>query len=169
MKVRSPRVLSLDEAVQITATLRQKASSIVFTNGCYDLFHFGHLYSLEFAKSQGDVLFVAVNDDDSVRRLKGDSRPILNLTMRVELLAALRSVDYVLSFSEDTALEVIRRLQPEVYVKDSSYRVEDTEEGKEVARYGGRICTFNRLPNLSTTSIVKNICSKCRKDEGGQV
>ncbi len=157
MKIHSPFILSLNQAKKVLEELRKQGKKIVLTNGCYDLLHAGHLAGLRFAKSQGDVLVVAVNDDASVRRLKGESRPIIPVEMRMELLIALKVVDYVIPFTEDTALEVVKTLKPDVYVKGADYDLQDTPEGIEVLSYGGRILATPLIPNISTTSIIEKI------------
>ena len=145
--------------------LRRKGQKTVLTNGCFDLLHAGHLACLEFAKAQGDILIVAVNDDSSVRRLKGEGRPVTPGWMRLELLSALRTVDYVVAFSDDNAAAVVRLLRPDVYVKGGDYDAAATPEGQEAARYGGKSMTAPFLPGISTTDIINKICALKRKDE----
>jgi D-beta-D-heptose 7-phosphate kinase/D-beta-D-heptose 1-phosphate adenosyltransferase len=104
----------------------------VFTNGCFDILHAGHVDYLEFAKSQGDKLVVAVNSDDSVRRLKGDKRPVNSLNMRLKLLAGLRCVDYVLFFNDDTPINVIKSIMPDTIVKGSPYKTREEVVGHDI-------------------------------------
>ncbi|QZY55882.1 adenylyltransferase/cytidyltransferase family protein [Crassaminicella profunda] len=157
MKTHTPTILSLNQAHKKLDQLKKRGKTIVLTNGCYDLLHVGHIASLKFAKSQGDILVVAVNNDLSVRRLKGNSRPIIPEKMRMELLSELKVVDYVILFSEDNALEVVKKLQPNIYVKSADYNLRNTPEGMEVLKYGGKIQTAPFIPDISTTSIIEKI------------
>lgn len=159
MSLHDARVLEVREVPVIVKQLHEGGKKIAFTNGCFDLLHVGHIHSLRFAKQQGDVLMVAVNDDSSVRLLKGDQRPIFPLSQRVALLAAIRWVDYVLPFSGDTALEIVSSVRPDVYVKGDDYCVEQTPEGIEVLRNGGVVRTVPRLAHMSTTDVINRIAS----------
>lgn len=129
----------------------------MLTNGCFDLLHAGHLSSLQFAKSLGDILIVAVNTDASVRRLKGKSRPIFPAGMRMEILGALRHVDYVISFGRDNAVEIVRAVRPDIYVKSEEYNLRDIPEGATVLAYGGKVVAAPLVPGISTTAILKQI------------
>ncbi len=131
---------------------------IVFTNGVFDLLHPGHIQLLQFARSQGDLLVVGVNDDASVRRLKGDKRPIFPLAERLEVLAALACVDYVVPFGEDTPLELIRALGPiDVLVKGGDYAPNEVVGRAEVEAAGGRLCLFKLSGNYSTSAMIEKI------------
>ncbi|MCU0237164.1 MAG: adenylyltransferase/cytidyltransferase family protein [Acidobacteria bacterium] len=132
--------------------------TVVFTNGVFDLLHPGHVELLQFARSQGGLLVVGVNDDASVRRLKGDKRPIFPLAERLEVLAALACVDYVVPFAEDTPLELIRALGCiDVLVKGGDY-VPATVVGRaEVEATGGRLCLFRLSGNYSTSAMIEKI------------
>ena len=133
---------------------------IVFTNGVFDLLHPGHVELLECARSQGDLLVVGVNDDASVRRLKGEKRPIFPLAERLEVLAALACVDYVVPFGEDTPLELIRELGCiDVLVKGGDYAPSDVVGKKEVEARGGRLCIFKLSGNYSTSALIQRILS----------
>ncbi|TCO79048.1 adenylyltransferase/cytidyltransferase family protein [Marinisporobacter balticus] len=157
MKTHNPIILSLDQAQKTLKKLQKQGKKIVLTNGCYDLLHVGHIASLKFAKSKGDILVVAVNDDLSVRRLKGESRPIIPAKMRMELLSELKVVDYVILFSEDNALKVVKTIKPNVYVKGEEYNLRDTPEGMEVLKYSGKIESAPLVPSISTTAIIEKI------------
>lgn len=135
--------------------LRNREYKLVFTNGCFDLIHSGHLHTLEFARNQGDKLVVAVNSDESIRRLKGDTRPILPLYERMKLLAALEHVDYVISFDEDTPQKLIEGIKPDVLVKGADW------EGKEVAGADcvKEVCYVPLIQGHSTSEIIKKIKS----------
>ena len=130
---------------------------IVLTNGCLDLLHIGHIELLKFAKSLGNYLIVAINSDDSVKRLKGLSRPINNEITRKTILESIKYVDEVVIFNEDTPLEVIKKLQPNIIVKGGDYKKEDVV-GYEFEKLGLlEIKLFNYIPNNSTTSIIERI------------
>ena len=132
------RVVSLDEAVARAAAARRRGAVIVLANGAFDPLHVGHLRYLEGARRAGDRLVVAVNADRSVRRLKGDGRPILPAAERAEIVAGLRAVDCVVVFEEDTVAGVIERLRPEIHAKGTDYTPETVPERAAVAAYGGR-------------------------------
>jgi len=131
---------------------------VVFTNGCFDLIHLGHIDYLSKAKDLGDVLLVGLNTDASVRRLdKGASRPIKDQYSRAMILAALRFVDGVVLFDEDTPLELIKRVQPDVLVKGSDYRAQEIVGYEVVKNKGGEIVTIDFLPGYSTSLIEEKI------------
>jgi len=137
--------------------LRKAGYKIVFTNGCFDIIHRGHVELLRFARSLGDVLVVGLNDDESVRRLKGKNRPINTLEDRAFVLLSIRWVDFVVPFSEDTPERIIREISPDVLVKGGDYRIEDVAGADFVLSKGGRVEIFNYLEGYSTTSIIKKI------------
>lgn len=132
--------------------------SLVFTNGVFDLLHVGHVRYLRQARALGDLLIVGVNSDESVRRLnKGPERPLNVADERIELLEALRWVDGAVEFAEDTPVELIRQLRPEVHVKGGDYRVEDLPETPIVQEYGGRVEILPFVVGRSTTSLVNRM------------
>ena len=135
----------------------RRGKTVVFTNGCFDLVHAGHVRALETARQFGDVLVVGVNSDSSVRRLKGDTRPIVPEMQRAELIAALKPVDYVVIFPEINPIETIRLLRPDVHVKSGDYRAEDMPETPYVLDGGGRVEIVPLLAGLSSTGIVERI------------
>jgi D-beta-D-heptose 7-phosphate kinase/D-beta-D-heptose 1-phosphate adenosyltransferase len=137
--------------------LRKAGYKIVFTNGCFDIIHRGHVELLKFARSLGDVLVVGLNDDESVRRLKGKNRPINTLEDRAFVLLSIRWVDFVVPFSEDTPERIIREISPDILVKGGDYRIEDIAGADFVLSKGGRVEIFNYLEGYSTTSIIKKI------------
>lgn len=130
---------------------------VVFTNGCFDIIHVGHVRYLTTAKNFGDVLIVGLNTDESVRKLKGNSRPINNQNDRAEVLLGLKAVDYVILFGEQTAENLIAELQPDIYVKGGDYTLETLPEAKIVQSYGGRVEIVNLVAGKSTTNIIKKI------------
>ena len=146
-------------AVELNRELRKLADKkIVFTNGVFDLFHAGHIDLLEFAKRSGDFLIVGINDDSSVRRLKGETRPIYPLEQRLRMIAALRVVDGVIPFAEETPLELIKSLhRVDVLVKGGDYRLHEVVGREVVEKAGGRVLLFHFKTEISTTAIIKKI------------
>lgn len=149
-------VLTADEAASLIAELRSQGKTIGFTNGCFDILHPGHLSSFERARDLCDVLFVGLNSDDSVRRLKGPTRPVNNQAARSAMVAALKAVNYVVIFEEDTALPLITKLKPDIIAKEG-YPLERWPEGQLVVSYGGQAVELPRVEGFSTTSIVEKI------------
>jgi D-beta-D-heptose 7-phosphate kinase/D-beta-D-heptose 1-phosphate adenosyltransferase len=137
--------------------LRKFEKSVVFTNGCFDILHTGHLKLLEQAKSLGDILVVGLNSDSSVQRLKGSTRPLQNETDRAHLLAGLACVDFVVVFDEDTPLKLLMEIKPQVLVKGGDYTKETIVGAREVEEYGGKIAIIDLIQGKSTTGIVKLI------------
>jgi len=156
-------VLERAAAAEQVASWRAAGQSVVFTNGVFDLLHRGHVASLAAARARGDRLVVGVNDDASVRRLKGPHRPLAPLEDRMEVLAALRAVDLVTPFAEDTPEELIRALRPDVLVKGADYKVEDVAGGAFVRSYGGRVETVELVPGRSTSSVVERVLERYGK------
>jgi rfaE bifunctional protein nucleotidyltransferase chain/domain len=139
-----------------------KGVRVVFTNGCFDVLHRGHVEYLAAARALGDLLVVAVNDDGSVRRLKGPDRPVNPVADRVAVLAALRCVDRVEVFADDTPIRLIERLRPDVYVKGGDYTPETLPEAPVVRGYGGEVHIIPYLPGRSTTAIIER--AQCSRD-----
>ncbi len=137
-----------------------RGERVVMTNGCFDILHAGHVSYLQEARSHGDRLIVAVNDDDSVKRLKGDGRPVNQLDRRMAVLAGLASVDWVVPFSEDTPHRIISRLLPNMLVKGGDYKIEEIAGGEEVIAAGGTVKVLCFEDGISTTKIIENIMSK---------
>ena len=151
-------VLGLPELQQALAIARARGEKIVFTNGCFDLLHAGHVSYLQQARAQGDRLAVAVNSDASVARLKGEGRPLNPLGRRMSVLAGLAAVDWVVSFDTDTPEALLHSLQPDVLVKGGDYsRKEDVVGWQIVEGYGGRVAIMERIDDLSTTGLVARI------------
>ncbi len=130
---------------------------VVMTNGCFDILHPGHVAYLQQASAQGDVLVVAVNDDDSVRRLKGSSRPINPLQDRMAVLAALGCVNFVVAFTEDTPARLIEAVAPNILVKGGDYRVEEIAGHESVLARGGQVLTLDFVPGHSTSSMLARL------------
>ncbi len=146
-------VLDRDAAAAWAREHRGEGRKVVFTNGCFDLLHRGHVDLLEAARALGDVLVVGVNDDDSVRRLKGADRPWVVAEDRARVLAALRAVDRVVVFPEDTPRELIVALRPSFVVKGGDYRPQDVVGGPEAAAWGGEVRIIPLTPGRSSTRI----------------
>lgn len=149
------KLVDRDELAAILEQSRARGKSVVFTNGCFDLLHAGHIESLQKSKSFGDVLVVALNSDASVQRLKGPTRPLQNQNDRARIMAALSCVDYVTIFDEETPLELIQKLRPNVLVKGGDYTVATIVGAKEVLGWGGRVEIISLVPGRSTTSLVE--------------
>lgn len=139
------------------AAARARGERIVFTNGCFDLLHAGHVHYLREARALGDRLIVAVNDDASVRRLKGAGRPLNPLARRMAVLAGLEAVDWVVGFAEDTPEDLLHRLRPDILVKGGDYRTDQVVGWQIVAGYGGEVRTLGLVEDCSTTTLVERI------------
>ncbi len=157
------KVRSLEEIEIITDRIRKRKNRIVFTNGCFDLLHAGHVSMLEKAKSFGDVLIVGLNSDDSVRRLKGNDRPIINQNDRAKVLQSLHSVDYVVIFDEDTPERIIKIIKPDVLVKGKDYLGKHIAGEEFVKENGGNVALIDLEAGRSTTNII-GIIKKEDKD-----
>ena len=137
--------------------LRAGGKKVVFTNGCFDILHAGHVRYLAKARSFGDCLVLGLNSDASVRRLKGPERPINNEQDRAEVVGGLQSVDYVVIFDEPTAEQLIAKVKPDVYVKGGDYTLETLPEAKIVQSYGGRVEFVQMVAGRSTTNVIEKI------------
>lgn len=144
-------------AIEIIETLKKQGKKVVFTNGCFDILHVGHLNYLNEAKRQGDILVVGVNSNASVRRLKGETRPINDEIDRAELLCGLKAVDYTVIFEEDTPCELLDELKPSIHVKGGDYTKDKLPETKIVEKNGGEVRILKFVEGKSTTNIVKKI------------
>jgi D-beta-D-heptose 7-phosphate kinase / D-beta-D-heptose 1-phosphate adenosyltransferase len=145
------------ELARLLASHRAAGRRVVCTNGCFDVLHRGHLAYLEQARRLGDVLVVGVNDDASVRRLKGPGRPVNPAEDRAAVLAALACVNHVAIFGGDTAAELVEFVRPDVYVKGADYAARVLPEAAVVARYGGEVRLLELVPNRSTSAIIERI------------
>jgi len=150
---------------EVLTELRRQGKRIIFTNGCFDLLHPGHIHTLTRAKALGDVLAVGINSDASVKRLKGAQRPILNETERALLLSALEAVDYVTLFTEDTPLELICLLRPQVLVKGGDWSPEAIVGKEAVEADGGEVVLIPYQPGFSTTGVIERILAVYRTAE----
>ena len=170
------KIYSLDQLLMERARLRRLGRRVVFTNGCFDLIHPGHIRYLQEARRLGDALIVALNSDSSVRELKGASRPILDQNERAEVMAALGCVDYVTIFDEPTPREIVAALLPDVLVKGGDWGVDRIVGRDEVEAAGGKVLSLPFVEGCSTTDLVERIVRlNCQGDteaqrrrEGGQ-
>jgi rfaE bifunctional protein nucleotidyltransferase chain/domain len=151
------KIVAREQIREICARLREQGKRIVFTNGCFDILHPGHIHCLKLAAGEGDVLVVGVNDDESVRGLKGPDRPILPQDQRAELLSALFFVDYVVLFPEPTPLELVKAVLPDVLVKGGDYRKSEVVGRDIVEGRGGKLIIVDPLPGFSTTDMINRI------------
>lgn len=151
------KVLSRASAARVCARARRSGERVVFTNGCFDLLHVGHVRSLEQARGLGDRLVVGVNSDASVRRLKGPDRPIVRARERAEVLAALSCVDWVVIFGESTPLRLIRALRPDVLAKGGDWRMDAIVGRGDVLGWGGSVRRLREIPGVRTTEIARRI------------
>jgi len=156
-------VLTETELQRHIAQDRRAGRSIAFANGCFDVLHVGHVRYLQGAAAEADRLVVAINGDESVRRMKGENRPVLPAQDRAELVAALRGVDYVVVFPDKTVARLLELLKPDVHCKGTDYTVETVPERETVRSYGGRIAIVGDAKHHSTSELLEKI-----KAEGGE-
>ena len=150
-------VFSLGEVKKYSSILKKNNKKVVFTNGCFDILHAGHVHYLEQAKKMGDELVVGLNSDSSVKALKGKKRPINNLQHRAKVLSSLRCVDKIVSFEDETPIKLIKAIKPDVLVKGGDYKVKDVVGHKDVGSWGGKVKIIPMVPGLSTTNIIKKM------------
>ena len=150
-------LIANDKIEEFCAILRAGGQKIVFTNGCFDILHAGHVRYLAQARSFGDCLVLGLNTDASVHRLKGPTRPINNEQDRAEVVGALKSVDYVVLFGEQTAETLIAKVKPDVYAKGGDYTLDTLPEAKIVQSYGGRVEFIDLVQGRSTTNVIEKI------------
>jgi rfaE bifunctional protein nucleotidyltransferase chain/domain len=153
----SGKILSLDELRLERARLRAAGRRLVFTNGCFDILHVGHVRYLSAARALGDALLVAINSDRSVRELKGAGRPVTSEQERAEMLAALRAVDYVTVFDDLSPRALIAEVLPDILVKGGDYRLDEIHGREEVEAAGGRVLSLPFVEGASTSSIIERI------------
>lgn len=156
----SQKILSAGSLRKKLALLRRRGKEVAFTNGCFDIIHYGHIRYLEQAKKSNRILVVGLNTDFSVKKIKGPKRPIIKEKERAYLLAALTCVDFVVVFKEKTPLELIRLLKPDILIKGADWK-NKTIVGEDVVRsYGGKVELIKYLPRFSTTNIIKTILDR---------
>ena len=155
--MKSPKIKTLRAMEKIVTQLKRQGQAIVFTNGCFDILHAGHVRYLRKAKGYGDVLIVGLNNDRSVKRIKGEKRPILSEKDRAEILAALEIVDYVVLFNEPDPLRLIKALKPTVLVKGADWPKDQIIGRDIVEKTNGRVVRIPLVPGASTTGILEKI------------
>lgn len=153
----SDKICTLSEAIQRRNVWKMESEQVVFTNGCFDILHLGHVDYLEKAHQTGTKMIVAVNSDASVRTLKGPERPVNNEYARARIIASLQFVDLVIVFNEETPLELINVLIPDILVKGDDYSIETIVGAKEVIAAGGQVKTIPLVPSYSTTGIIQKL------------
>ncbi|MFN8256627.1 MAG: D-glycero-beta-D-manno-heptose 1-phosphate adenylyltransferase [Bacteroidales bacterium] len=149
------RIVTKEQLLPILHVLKFKGKKIVFSNGCFDILHRGHIEYLAKAASLGDCLIIGLNTDASVKRLKGNNRPVQDEVSRALVMASLRFVDYVVLFDEDTPYELIRFIQPDILVKGSDYKEDEIVGADIVKKNGGHVTTISLVEGYSTTNIIK--------------
>ncbi len=157
MKTPEEKILSRAEAAAFAQKLREAGKTLVFTNGCFDVLHAGHAYLLNEARKQGDALMLGLNSDQSVRRLKGESRPVNKEEDRALLLASLQAVDAVVVFEEDTPEELISVIRPDILVKGGDYSKEQVVGGRLLKSYGGKVLIVPLMPGYSSSKTIEKL------------
>jgi rfaE bifunctional protein nucleotidyltransferase chain/domain len=156
-------VKNIKELAEIRGNLKKENKKVVFTNGCFDILHAGHVDYIAKAKEKGDVLIVAVNSDASMKRIKGELRPVVPQNERAFIISNLKPVDYVVIFEEDTPYEVIKQLVPDVLVKGEDWSVENIVGRDIVESNGGKVETIKFVNNQSTTNIIKTVLERFKE------
>lgn len=159
------KIIEREKIADLVGRLRSEGKRIVFTNGCFDIIHLGHIRYLREAKSKGDILIVGLNSDESVRKIKGESRPIMGQEERAEILASLEMVDFVVIFEETVPDELIKLIKPDVHIKGGDYQSPDElPEAKLVRSLGGQVMIAKGVEGKSTSNIIKTIVERyCKK------
>ena len=153
------KVMQVEEALEVRQEARRKGEKVVFTNGVFDLLHVGHLDYLTKSKKMADLLIVGLNSDSSSRLLKGEGRPLNSETDRAELLTGLKCVDLVVIFPEETPLELIKILKPDILVKGSDYSIDEIVGSEFVESYGGKVLSIELKAGYSTSGLIEKISS----------
>jgi len=161
----SEKVKKLAELKLIVHQLKQQGKTVVFTNGCFDILHVGHVRLFQEAKALGDILIVAVNSDASVKAIKGAGRPFVPAEQRAEVVAALASVDYVIIFDEPDPLRIISEVMPQVLVKGGDWTIETIIGREVVEKAGGTVIALPFIDGISSTSIVQRIINTHRQEK----
>ncbi len=150
------KIIKFENAKDIITKIRKK-KKVVFTNGCFDILHIGHARYLKEAKDCGDILVVGLNSDDSVKRLKGDARPIISENDRAEMLSHLESVDFIVIFNDDTPINLIKVINPDVLVKGGDWKIDQIVGSKIVLENGGEVKSLSFIDGISTSKIIEKI------------
>ncbi len=154
------QVIARNQIFSLMKNLKQQNKTTVFTNGCFDILHIGHVRYLKESARHGDILIIGLNSDSSVKKLKGPSRPINPESDRAELLSELGFVDYVVIFDEQTPENLLNEIKPDIYTKGADYTLETLPEAKTVLKNGGRVEFINLVEGKSTTNVIKKIEKK---------
>ena len=154
------QVIDRAQIVNTVEKLKKENKKVVFTNGCFDILHIGHVRYLKESAKCGDILVIGLNSDSNVKRLKGETRPINNELARAELLSELGFVDYVVIFEENTPEKLLDEIKPNIYTKGADYTLETLPEAKTVLKNGGRVEFINLVEGKSTTNVIKKIEQK---------
>jgi D-beta-D-heptose 7-phosphate kinase/D-beta-D-heptose 1-phosphate adenosyltransferase len=157
------KIKKLSELKIMLNKLKKKKKKVVFTNGCFDLLHYGHIQYLKKAKALGDILVVGLNSDSSVKKLKGTGRPLVPEKERAEILSALEFVDYVTIFSEETPANLIRQVKPDILVKGGDYSLDEIVGRDFVQSCGGKVVTIPLVKGKSTTGLIRKIKNSLRR------
>jgi rfaE bifunctional protein nucleotidyltransferase chain/domain len=157
------KILTRTRAAQVLHRAQRRGERVVFSNGCFDLLHVGHVRSLEEARSHGDRLVVAINTDRSVRSLKGPGRPVVGERQRAEVLAGLACVDWVVLFGEETPLRVIRALRPDVLAKGGDWKRDQIVGREDVEGWGGRVVRLRQVPGVRTSAVVERMAKRGKR------
>jgi len=157
------KIKEIQELIKITSRLKAAGKKIVFTNGCFDILHYGHVQYLEKAKRKGDILIVALNSDSSVKKIKGNNRPIVNERDRALVLAGLESVNYITLFKEETPLNIIKAIEPDVLIKGADWSTDKIVGADLVLGSGGKVITIKLAKGRSTTNLIEEIAKKFGK------
>lgn len=157
MGIYDDRILTLNEILPIIERLKSEEKIVVFTNGCFDLLHVGHVRYLAEAKAAGDILVLGLNSDKSVRALKGPGRPITSEAERAEILVSLRSVDYIVIFDDPDPLRLILAIRPDVLVKGEDWKEKDIIGASEVKSWGGKVFRAKQKEGSSTTNLIEKV------------
>jgi len=156
-------LIALEEFVPVIARLKQDGKRIVFTNGCFDIIHVGHIRYLKSAKELGDILVIGLNSDESVRKIKGDNRPIVSQGERAEILSSIRSVDYVVIFNEPDPYNTIAAIKPDILIKGGDWAIDNIVGRDIVESYGGEVRTIPFVEGFSSSRIIGDVLNKFRK------
>ena len=162
MRIIKDKIKSPEELKKIISRLKRQGKRIAFTNGCFDILHYGHVSYLEKAKRLTDILIIAINSDSSIRRIKGKARPILKLKERMGIVAALESVDFTTSFNQDTPRRIIKLLKPDMLVKGRDWN-KNKIVGKDIVEsYGGQVITLPYVKGQSSSKIIKRFLKQSK-------
>jgi len=160
------KILKLSDLIQMLKNLRKSGKQIVFTNGCFDILHVGHVRYLTAARFEGDVLVVGLNSDASVKSIKPDNRPIVSQEQRAEVLAGLGVVDFITIFDESDPMPLIRAIKPDILVKGADWKEKEIVGADVVKAYGGKVVRVEVVPGISTSRIIQRIVKRYQTEDG---